>query len=310
MFLAPRRLALTVCAFAAPMALAAANPASASAPGSYLAWQNKTPQGPAPAVTTNGETYAVPPSPYGQVGDPFARSLSWSGKAATAKPAPQPKPQALANIDVPPPPAAEMPKGPVSMSSPVPVPRPAPVRVPDQAVAAPPKAEAPKPQPMQAPQPKPAPAAPQQASTTGGYQVPATSKYAARIAAARNAQAQEQAQEQAPQQQAATAPAKPGKGAKQPAQATAPAPAPSLASQETDHVFIPGEQYKNPEDGPRLYSLHRAYGLTPDPITVDRDATGAILETADLNADEGDKDSAQDSAKDTDSKPSDTKAKP
>ncbi len=305
------------------MALAAVTPASASAPGTYLSWQNKAPQAPvqpAPTVAADGQTYAVPPSPYGQVGDPFARSLNWSGKAATAKPAAQPKPQSLANIDVPPPPAAELPKGPVSLSSPVPVAKPAPVRVPDQAVAVPSRpqpqtqampqpAPAPQPAPPVAAKPAPAPAAPQQASTDG-YQVPATSKYAARIAAAR-AQAQAEAAPAAPpQQQAAAAPAKGKTTTKQPAQntATAPAPAPSLASQETDHVFIPGEQYTNAQDGPRFYSLHRAYGLAPDPITVDRDATGAILETADLNADEKAPDDAKaDKSKDSTSK---TSAKP
>mgnify|MGYP001606747641 CR=1 FL=1 len=30
---------------------------------------------------------------------------------------------------------------------------------------------------------------------------------------------------------------------------------------------------------PRRYSLHRQYGLNPDKIQVDRDATGALLET-------------------------------
>ncbi|HVZ29468.1 MAG TPA: hypothetical protein VG839_03675 [Asticcacaulis sp.] len=307
---APRRLAPAVCALAAPLALAAAVPANAT-PGAYLSWQNKAQQtAPVPTVTSSGETYPVPPSPYGQVGDPFVRPLNWPGKGVTARPAPQP--QALANIEVPPPPAADMPSGPVSLSSPVPLAKPAPVRVPDQAVA--PAAPKPAPQAMRpvpdapktkavpkakaqpAPAAQPQPTPPQQATNDGGYQVPATSKYAARIAAARNAQMADQAQ---PQQQAA-APAKPAAKANSAGHtATAPAPAEPLAAQETDHVFIPGEQYTNAQDGPRLYSLHRAYGLTPDPITVDHDATGAILDTADLNADEG-KDDGKGDAKDTD----------
>jgi hypothetical protein len=242
----------------------------------------------------------VPPSPYGQVGDPFVRALNWPAKGG--KPAPQPQPQNLANIDVPPPPAAELPSGPVSLSTPVPVAKPAPVRVPDQAVA--PQPQAPKPATPKTAAKAP-PAAPQPTAAQpndGGYQVPATSKYAARIAAARNVQDGAADAPAQPQQQAAAAPAK---AAKSGHTATAPVPAEPLAAQETDHVFIPGEQYTNAADGPRLYSLHRAYGLTPDPITVDRDATGAILDAADLNADEKDPDKDPDS----DDKPSDSKAK-
>ncbi|MGA9657974.1 MAG: hypothetical protein WBQ60_02590, partial [Asticcacaulis sp.] len=85
------------------------------------------------------------------------------------------------------------------------------------------------------------------------------------------------------------------------ATASAPAPAASLASQETDHVFIPGEHYTSAADEPRYYSLHRQYGLTPDPITVTEGATGALLggtlntvEGGDPNADK-DSGSASDS---------------
>ena len=178
--------------------IAAGLPGMALATGTSarLDWQNKTAAESAPA-------YPVPPSPYGQVGDPFLHTLNWP-----AKPVAAPQPAAVLT--------------------------PVPVR-------------------------KPPPAAEQ------AYQVPATSKYAARIAAARAAQTRDQTQAQTP----AEAPT-----------ATAPEPAAPLAAQETDHVFIPGEHYTDASEAPRLYSLHRQYGLKPDPITVDNDATGALLDTA------------------------------
>jgi hypothetical protein len=146
--------------------------------------------------------------------------------------------------------------------------------------------------------------------------VPTTSKYAARIAAARAAAAKQEADATPPADTAAPKPAgkTPEKAGdkKADAKATVPAPSPQLATEETDHVFIPGEQYKNASDAPRLYSLHRAYGLTPDPITVDHNATGALLDTADIDADKveekDDKTQSDDSsAKTADAAKADTK---
>lgn len=276
--LAPRRLAALVCALAVPMALAF--PALANT-GHVLAWQGKVAPTepaapPAPAVVSGSQSYPVPPSPYGQVGDPFARGLSWPAKAST-KPAtkPAPKPQTVASVQMPPvaapltvpqAPTPIAPKVPqASVSAPVPLAAPKPVTVPKSALAA-----ATPPAPTLAPVPAAKPAA---TAPGAGYQVPATSKYAARIAAARAAQAQSQEQTQAQQQ-------KPAQTAPKSSTATAPEPTAQMATEETDHVFIPGEQYTSASDAPRYYSLHRAYGLTPDPITVDHTATGALLGSA------------------------------
>src|SRR6185312_17189986 len=67
-----------------------------------------------------------------------------------------------------------------------------------------------------------------------------------------------------------------------PAQPPAPAPAPQTA--DDDKPFVPGEHYTDASEAPRLYSLHRAYGLKPDPITVDTNASGALLDTTDIDA--------------------------
>ncbi|MBW8734402.1 MAG: hypothetical protein JF571_08870 [Asticcacaulis sp.] len=291
-------------------------PGVAVADNGYLTWQHKsdaqTPAA-APTVSSGGQDYAVPPSPYGQIGDPFARTLTWSGKdrpqqqQPQAQPRPQPpvatapatqprqvsRPpeaprQQMANVDPLPVPQHSIPQ----VTAPVPVPQPKPVTVPEAALR-------PAPQLRPAQQQVPAlqrPVQPATQTASSGYQVPATSKYASRIASARAAAATQQAD--------ATPPAKPdvkpsGKKPDAAKTATAPTPSPQMATEETDHVFIPGEQYKNASDAPRLYSLHRAYGLTPDPITVDHNATGAILDTADIDADkvEEAKDKASDGAK-------------
>jgi len=330
-------------------------PGIALADTGYLTWKHKSDAqaAPAPTVSSGGQDYPVPPSPYGQVGDPFARTLTWSGKGRSeapqvqpapqqppAVPAPAPRPVAsdaapqpaprpaethprqLANIEPLPVPQHPIPQ----VTAPVPVPQPKPVTVPDAALKPAPKpqpqapAQKPQPQnpavaakPVPAQQPAPAaapvqPAPPQTAST--GYQVPATSKYAARIAAARAATAKQEA-DATPAKPAAKTPDKTDKKADS-AKATVPAPSPQLATEETDHVFIPGEQYKNASDAPRLYSLHRAYGLTPDPITVDHNATGALLDTADIDAgsveEKADKTQSDDSsAKTADAAKADTK---
>ncbi|WP_155847840.1 hypothetical protein [Asticcacaulis benevestitus] len=322
----------------------------AHASGTYLNWQSKG--APASAqiasvnvVNTSNGPYPVPPSPYGQVGDPYARALSWPAKAPEPVPRneqPQSQQTQPQQTQAPQPQAAQhtfvaVPQAPVrtaqaaSISTPVPLSAPRPVEVvpmppveredpgladdPGMADEAPYIAPAPvvaPPQPKPAtshaeqmaasrpiPAPKPAtalkpatspavasvptpPVAPKQPEA--GYQVPTTSKYAARIESARAAQAQ-------PSQTVATI-AKPDEkkpGAKKPnekasektpvkpAVATAPEPSVSMAVRETDHVFIPGEQYTSAADEPRYYSLHRQYGLRPDPIPATHEASGALL---------------------------------
>jgi hypothetical protein len=313
----------------AVLAVTAVLPACALADsaGTYLTWQNKA----TPASESRGDdtpatmAYPAPPSPYGQVGDPFRRNLNWPAKQTPQvlpQPAPKPEPikpqasesprpyqpvhappaavapaqtvasrpetpksvtvqplppapapQAAIVAPTPPPPPVlsvakptPAPRPPesqtASVSAPTPLPAAKPVTVTPQAVAA-----APKPQNQTQTLPQSAPAA-----QDNGYQVPATSKYAAQIRAARAAQAKEQARDLARQK------AEEG--------ATAPEPSEQLAVHETDHVFIPGETYKDAGDAPRLYSLHRMYGLQPDPITVSPETSGTILDGADLHADE------------------------
>lgn len=295
--------------------------ALAASDGAYLDWKNKTHATAAQPdqVQTAGGAYTVPPSPYGQVGDPYGRSLRWPAKQPPMVPA------ATVAANIPPPqpilapvPAVPMrPPAPVSVSRPVPLTAPRPVAVvpipqpvpqptpqsvqqtadtypPDPGLAddpdltpesapqiTPQVAAKSAPQPAHKPAVKPLPAVasapppvrtqtlptpPAVANTLssdGAYEVPATSKYAARIAAARAAQLPVA---EAPKGKADTK-----------STATAPDPDISLASQEADHVFIPGEQYKTPADEPRLYSLHRQYGMKPDPIEVTAGATGALL---------------------------------
>jgi hypothetical protein len=324
-YLLSATLALTV--IAAPCA------ALANSAGPYLNWSSKAqPTADTPPQTEQVNTatgaYPVPASPYGQVGDPYAHSLRWPSKQApAAAPAvatmsPPPHPQFAAV-----PTAPMRAPAPVSISQPVPMTAPRPVAVvpvpqtvspqqpperedpgladdPDLTPEAPQAAIQPAPKTPSRPVVKPAPvvasappparteSAPPSAAvasamgTDGAYQVPTTSKYAARIAASRAAAL--------PQAQAP-------KGGKTDTKSTATAPEPdvSLASQEADHIFIPGEQYKTPADEPRLYSLHRQYGLRPDPITVTPGATGALL-TVSPDAVEGGAPNDDDKKSDTD----------
>ena len=268
-YLLPVAVALTVMAI--PCAVLA------NTAGPYLNWQSKAqPVAEAPAqteqVNTPNGAYPVPPSPYGQVGDPYARSLRWPAKQTPAVASVSPPPQPIF-APVPAPPIRN--PSPVSVSQPVPVSAPRPVAV----VPVPQTPE--REDPGLADDPGMAPAL----STDGAYQVPTTSKYAARIAAAR-----------ATSLPTAEAP-KAGKTDPK-STATAPEPDVSLASQETDHVFIPGEHYTTAADEPRIYSLHRQYGMRPDPITVTQGAIGALLtvspeEGGDPN-DDDDKKSATD----------------
>ncbi|ESQ86069.1 hypothetical protein AEAC466_02455 [Asticcacaulis sp. AC466] len=417
----PSRLVLSLSIGVVVLTSAATCTASmAASAGGYLNWSNKPQPGasaqtvdgrvspPSDAIHTSNGSYPVPASPYGQVGDPFARSLRWPTKAGAAQPTPvasqmaapkqpqivaepsyrpsyQPMPQApvhadsVASISTPIPltaprapqvVAVPQPEDPgladdpgmadapapatvppatshaqqLAVSHPLPVSQPSvqpdllPKRssasgAPTTAVA---NATAPKGEPHKV-EPSKADArtaesapvlattpAPGPADRSGAYQVPATSKYAARIDSARAAQAQAEAkaQAQARQTEPVAAPGKPeartesksgpsktaapkGKPADQ---ATPPEPTASLASQETDHVFIPGERATGASDEPRFYSLHRQYGIKPDPITVDHDATGALLGINGIDAVEGgdpnnDHDSADSAPKQPDSTP-------
>jgi len=307
------------------MVIAAPCVTLAASEGNYLNWSHKpqaaanTPT-PTEQVQTATGAYAVPATPYGQVGDPYGHSLRWPAKQATtmapAAPAvasitPLP-PQTFAPAPMPPMRAAP----PVSISQPVPMSAPRPVAIvpvphmqspdiypadpglgddpdltPEATVAAIQPAPTATQKPAVDPLPAVASARPGRAATTpphpavatalssdGAYEVPANSKYAARIAAAR----------------AAALPMANAPKGKTDTKSTATAPEPdvSLASQETDHVFIPGEQYKTPADEPRLYSLHRQYGMKPDPIQVTANPTGALLTVSpdDLAGDPNDDD--------------------
>ncbi|MGN6208654.1 hypothetical protein [Asticcacaulis sp.] len=312
-YLLPAAVALTV--IAAPCA------AFANSAGPYLNWSAKAqPVTETPLQTEQVQTatgaYPVPPSPYGQVGDPYARPLRWPAKQSSPVAAISPPPQP---DFAPVPTAAIRNPAPVSVSQPVPMAAPKPPVVvplpqaperedpgladdpdltPEAPIASQPSppqaARKPAPTVASAPTPARAEAAPPSAavasamSTDGAYEVPTTSKYAARIAAARAAQLP-----------TAEVP-KTGKPEAKPT-ATAPEPDVSLASQETDHVFIPGEHYTTPADEPRLYSLHRQYGMRPDPISVTPGATGALLTVSpEEGGDPNDDDKTSDAGKKSD----------
>ncbi|MDV6331899.1 hypothetical protein [Asticcacaulis sp. 201] len=261
------------------------------------------------------------PTPVARMAPPTSAtvppSTSHTQQLAVSRPLPAPQPSVPSHVP---------PKGP-------PVPSPATTAVSDATAlkGQPRKVEPSKPEattqtaPVLAASPTPV-AAPVPADRNGAYQVPATSKYAARIDSARAAQAkaqtQTQAQAQAQQTERVAALTKPEvkseskPGPSKPAasksksadQPTPPEPTPSLASQETDHVFIPGERATGVSDEPRFYSLHRQYGIKPDPITVDHDATGALLGLSGIDAVEGgdpnnDHDSTDSTPKQPDSNP-------
>ncbi len=326
------------------LAAAAAMPALAGT--TYLNWANKSPvqataqasvPAPAPVVTTATGSYTVPPSPYGQVGDPYVHPLNWSNRYGPAPQAPvqqasQPAPvQQVASLTPPPRqpvPAAAPPQAP-QRAQPVrntgryvdSTPAPRQIEPEDDAYEGVPDMTAPPVSPVaqrDLPPPpakmtegsapaRPAPQAPvapaQTADDDGGYQVPANSPYAARIAAARKAQGDAA-------QAAAQAPAPPAARpapAQAPVVATAPEPAEPLSADATDHVFIPGEHYTSAADEPRFYSLHREYGYRPDPITSDPNATGALLEP--LNDVRTGDDQAKDDADSDDSSAGDDDAR-
>ncbi|ESQ73686.1 hypothetical protein [Asticcacaulis sp. AC402] len=286
--------------------LTAAGAAHANTPERYLSWESKAqraaaaaPAQPAAQASQNQTSvrYGIPASPYGQVGNPYRQVLTWPTKqqpaATTASIEPLPQPTMST-----PPPA-------VSVAVPRPAPRPQPVAVapapqpsmrpaptpqpafddPDEPEIAPrtpvlrPETQ-PEPPPPQTQAPRPAVAsvlAPPAADS--GYKIPTSSKYAARIAAARAAQAQQQSMAPIPSS-GAQEPPQPSSPAQAATAPRAPVVSQSLASQETDNVFIPGERITDAmTQEPRRYSLHRQYGMQPDRIQVDPNPTGAILET-------------------------------
>ncbi len=356
---AARRLAGTI-------ALVALLPAMAHArDGRYLTWSAKAPV----PVQQNPQTYAppmavpstpAPPSPYGQVGDPYVHVLTWgakagSGQAAQSRPQPQSQPQYQPVASAAPvrrapvqqmqpmqatAPADAQPQWQAAPKKPAPPFRPdtrdavaptpmastlpdamqtGPIAEPSQEVRHTPPAvavESPQP-PMTTPVASKAPVqAP--AADTEAYQVPSTSPYAARIAAARAAQAKAQAQAGQTEKAAAIAsavPAKAAKGAKAKTPVTpapaAPAAAPvttDASNTDTDKPFVPGQHYTDASEAPRLYSLHRDYGLKPDPITIDANPGGALLDTSKLDAAEAKAAKAADADDSDDQDTSDTKS--
>jgi len=232
--------------------------------GPYLSWGAKT-----ASVQQAGDVapVAVPPSPYGQVGDPYLHVLNWGAKSGNAQPSrpnpplpvTQPAPHAAAPVQAysPPRPPLAYPPAPAYR------PQPAPATARQPALATQTRPQTPIRTQTQAPVAAP---------DDGAYQVPASSPYAARIAAARAAQSRVE-------------PAKAAKPALAPA---SPAPQDQAAVTEApagdDKPFVPGEHYTDASEAPRLYSLHRGYGLKPDPITVDSNASGAVLDTSHLDA--------------------------
>jgi len=314
---------IAVLCLSSPLFLSSRPAAASDSP--YLNWQAKAAPVQATDVPPPVQTpqVPVPPSPYGQVGDPYVHMLSWSTKpgaaqprqtVATAAPArrapvqqtatyatapsepvqtyqPRPNPstrltpqayrtQPMASTLAEPAPdltgqAPERPPVPMVAAQ---MPAPAIVRTrPPPSVTA--QQTTPRP-PIQAPRSAPAaqvPAPVTTAANDGAYQIPASSPYAARIAAARAEQARAQARAQA---QAARPPQT---AAPQTAPPQSPAPA-TVAAADDDKPFVPGQHYTDASDAPRIYSLHRAYGLKPDPITVDSHASGAVLDTSALDA--------------------------
>ncbi len=106
---------------------------------------------------------------------------------------------------------------------------------------APPTVTAAAPVPVPAPPTASVPVTPADAP----YQIPPTSKYAGRVA---------------------TAPAPAQAAGQNPVAANAQALAEQMPTQASGNGFVPGQQATNPEtQRPRFYSLHRQYGLVPDP---------------------------------------------
>jgi len=257
------------------------------------------------STSSAGDNYPIPSSPYGQVGDPYGRALNWPSKAgAASRPSSKPRQEAVVSATeafAPVPSAGVHPSGMASLAVPVPLARPVAVSI----VALPKSLRTDLPTPPHQgaenlPSQRPskaqvtadakapshmtnlADAMPKQAGPgtgqspeqvlahpndagaplpTSGYQVPASSKYAARLQALHATD---------------TTKTIPG-SATVPSSTGATSGSDTLATQDTDRIFVPGEHYSDASDEPRYYSLHRQYGLTPDPISVDHVASGALL---------------------------------
>ncbi len=247
--------------------------------GPYLTWGAKT----APVQQAGSVAQVpVPPSPYGQVGDPYLHVLNWGTKASSGQSS-RPAPPAPVQREAQPPetysPPAYRP-APQYSAAPVPAhPQPAASQSVAPAVRQPTlAAQTPHPtpthSPVLAPVAAPVQAANAPASNDGAYQVPASSPYAARIAAARAAQVK--ADQKVGKPTTSSQDTQDRAGQDQAAVTETPA--------DDDKPFVPGEHYTDASEAPRLYSLHRSYGLKPDPITVDNNASGAVLDTSHLDA--------------------------
>jgi hypothetical protein len=289
-----------------------------------------------------GQSFAIPPSPYGQVGG-FMRELNWPSKVRgpsqalearqvqpqfqpqfqpqaqaqsearnswdiRARPPFQPRSSDLSNATVasnwtptrrapeprfvpslvpePMPQQQSVPQQPVPQSQrpePRPEPRFEPRFEPRPEARPEPRLErqAPVSQPIPQPTPQPIPQAltvpeapriadtlpppPPNPAINGEYRVPASSKYAGRISEPPPLEVTAQTKPQA--QTKAQAEAKAQSGSKsepkaKPVQTTALA----KAAEESSFVpFIPGTRTTDPRQGARIYSLHREFGLQPDP---------------------------------------------
>ncbi|MDC7683690.1 hypothetical protein PQU92_10400 [Asticcacaulis sp. BYS171W] len=152
---------------------AAAKAASSAASNSgQLTWSNKRPHPESleptevetpkldktlPNAATGNDGFQIPPSPYGQVGNPYRRELTWSNKGKSAPPqvTADPKVEARAEVKPLPQPAPKAEKPPVELASnwtPAPTPRfepKAPELKPDIRLQA-----APQPKPEPKPEPK------------------------------------------------------------------------------------------------------------------------------------------------------------
>lgn len=288
-----------------------------------------------PNAATGQPGFDIPPSPYGQVGDPYRRELGWPGKAVPATPPTEsnPSPQASASsatqsrFEPPrfgtpepigpevryaskPQPQTQLQGAPKTASTPVktqpeltasaprrvtdavpearytaPAPMIAPP-LPDQKTAA----KTPQAAPQMPPQPAPKTATPNTAATAmatatpadSGYRLPPNSKYAGRVSpelegrqtTPKTTEPMTTAPKPAVTADARKADPKKTTTDKTTAdKATAPvsdAPLAQAAEQESADPytpFVPGSHATNASQAPRFYSLHRAYGLEPDPVT-------------------------------------------
>ena len=287
----------------------------AEAQTQYLNWPGKPVNSgpsytPRPEVQVGNQAYPVPPSPYGQVGDPYQRHLNWAGKSADqshvdTRPV-QPQPYMA------PPSIAPMPRRDPQTDF-----RPSPQTAP----VTPPRSVNPQPAPSLEHFPSPnrrqvpvqesmptqetAPPLVTSPSTVntappvndGAYHIPPSSKYYRGPANTTEAPAHAPLPAQATNEvtkprNAAKAVTSPKPEAKalahkdpDPTATQADIPedkSPAFVIRPPDHHFVPGETVTDPSSQlPRLYSLHREYGLQPDQTVLPQ---GEILAPADTGA--------------------------